>query len=110
MKDRLMTIRELFLNPPIDEMTRIRGWVRSVRKKKHFSFMVLNDGSCQQNIQIVIDKDLANYDEVSKRGQLTMAKCYPDCKADINEHIKNINITQKEWERITGGEKDFKSS
>ena len=39
-----------------------------------------------------------------------MAKCYPDCKADINEHIKNINITQKEWSRITGGEKDFKSS
>lgn len=33
----------------------IKGWVRSVRNNKGFSFLALNDGSCQSTIQAVID-------------------------------------------------------
>ena len=43
----------------------VRGWVRSVRKKKAFSFMVINDGSGQQNLQIVLDADIENYEALS---------------------------------------------
>ncbi|MGB0452440.1 MAG: asparagine--tRNA ligase [Bacteriovoracaceae bacterium] len=43
---------------------KVRGWIRSVRKSKKFSFIHLNDGSCQQNFQIIIDADLENYEEV----------------------------------------------
>jgi asparaginyl-tRNA synthetase len=41
------------------------GWIRSVRKSKAFSFIVLNDGSTQNNLQIIADQDMANYESVS---------------------------------------------
>ncbi|MDP7288668.1 MAG: OB-fold nucleic acid binding domain-containing protein, partial [Phycisphaerae bacterium] len=41
----------------------IGGWIRTVRASKGgFSFITLNDGSCMDCIQIVADKELANYD------------------------------------------------
>lgn len=33
----------------------IRGWVRSKRSSKNLSFLILNDGSCQQDIQVVVE-------------------------------------------------------
>ncbi|MBF0208058.1 MAG: asparagine--tRNA ligase [Oligoflexia bacterium] len=50
----------------------VKGWVRSLRKGKSFSFIMLNDGSSQQSLQIVADSQLANYDDVSK---MTMGYC-----------------------------------
>ncbi|MBN1517267.1 asparagine--tRNA ligase, partial [Candidatus Sumerlaeota bacterium] len=47
-----------------------RGWVRSRRDSKGgFSFIALNDGSCFDNLQIVADSSLPNYEsEVLKLG------------------------------------------
>lgn len=39
---------------PMDEVC-IKGWVRSKRDNKGFSFVALNDGSCLGTIQVVID-------------------------------------------------------
>jgi asparaginyl-tRNA synthetase len=39
---------------PMDEVV-IKGWVRTKRDNKGFSFVELNDGSCLGNIQTVID-------------------------------------------------------
>ncbi len=39
---------------PVDEIV-IKGWVRTKRDNKGFSFLELNDGSCLMNIQAVID-------------------------------------------------------
>lgn len=33
----------------------IKGWVRTKRDSKGFSFLEINDGSCLQNIQVVVD-------------------------------------------------------
>ena len=41
-------------NNPMDEIV-IKGWVRTKRDSKGFSFVELNDGSCLMNIQAVID-------------------------------------------------------
>ena len=38
----------------------VAGWVRSVRKSKSCSFVILNDGTCQQNLQIVVDGTAAD--------------------------------------------------
>ena len=35
----------------------VKGWVRTRRDSKGFSFIELNDGSCLQNLQIVVDDD-----------------------------------------------------
>ncbi|MBF0200097.1 MAG: asparagine--tRNA ligase [Desulfamplus sp.] len=39
----------------------VKGWVRTRRDSKGFSFMELNDGSCLGNIQIIADNTLPNY-------------------------------------------------
>jgi asparaginyl-tRNA synthetase len=41
---------------------RLQGWIRTRRDSKGgFSFLELNDGSCQGNVQIVADGSLPNY-------------------------------------------------
>lgn len=43
----------------------VAGWVRSIRDMKNFGFVVLNDGSCFKDLQVVLTRDqLASYDEV----------------------------------------------
>jgi asparaginyl-tRNA synthetase len=39
---------------PMDQVT-VKGWVRTRRDAKGFSFLELNDGSCLANVQIVVD-------------------------------------------------------
>lgn len=46
------------------ETVRVMGWIRTRRDSKGFSFLEVNDGSCLQNIQIIADDTLANYDDV----------------------------------------------
>ena len=44
------------------------GWVRNIRASKKFGFIELNDGSFFQNLQIVFEEDLPNFDELCKSG------------------------------------------
>src|SRR5262245_28938908 len=51
----------------IGKQVRLQGWVRTRRDSKGgFSFIELNDGSCQGNVQIVAPGELANYEAVVK--------------------------------------------
>ena len=34
----------------------VRGWVRTRRDAKGFSFLEINDGSCLANIQVIVDE------------------------------------------------------
>ena len=64
-------IRELYDNPAEfagQEMT-VQGWVRTVRDMKSFAFLELNDGSCLNNAQIVIEEsNVSNYAEAVKQN------------------------------------------
>jgi asparaginyl-tRNA synthetase len=40
---------------------RIQGWVRTRRDSKTFSFLEINDGSSQGNLQVIADSELENY-------------------------------------------------
>jgi asparaginyl-tRNA synthetase len=44
----------------------VKGWVRTKRDSKGFSFIEVNDGSCLANIQVIADADLQNYDDIRK--------------------------------------------
>ena len=44
----------------------IKGWVRTRRDAKDFSFIEVNDGSCLKNIQIVAGSTLSNYQDVAR--------------------------------------------
>jgi asparaginyl-tRNA synthetase len=48
------------------EKTLIKGWVRTRRDSKDFSFIEINDGSCLKNIQVIADGKLANYEDIKK--------------------------------------------
>ncbi|MEE4265296.1 MAG: asparagine--tRNA ligase [Desulfobacteraceae bacterium] len=50
---------------PLDKVL-IKGWVRTRRDAKAFSFIEINDGSCLKNIQIIADESLANYEDIKK--------------------------------------------
>lgn len=40
----------------------VKGWVRTVRNQKTFSFIEINDGSCLTNLQIIAEPTLPHYD------------------------------------------------
>ena len=61
----------------------LQGWVRTRRDSKAgFSFIEINDGSSQGNIQIIADSDLANYESEVK--SLT-AGCSISAEGEIKE-------------------------
>ncbi|MCP4023886.1 MAG: asparagine--tRNA ligase [Desulfobacteraceae bacterium] len=44
----------------------VKGWVRTKRDAKEFSFMEINDGSCLANIQVIANSNLENYLDIQK--------------------------------------------
>ena len=54
----------------VGQQIKLQGWIRTRRDSKAgFSFLELNDGSCQGNIQILAEAALANYEsEIKKLG------------------------------------------
>jgi len=50
---------------PMDAVL-IKGWIRTKRDSKGFSFIEINDGSCLKNIQVIADETLGNYDDIKK--------------------------------------------
>jgi asparaginyl-tRNA synthetase len=64
----LIDVRELYRNKDqyIGKQVSIGGWIRSVRDSKTFGFIVLNDGTYFEPIQVVYHDKMANFAEVSK--------------------------------------------
>ena len=64
----LITVRELYRDKEkfIGKEIEVGGWVRSVRDSKTFGFIVLNDGTFFETLQIVYSDKLDNFAEISK--------------------------------------------
>ena len=64
----LINVRELFRNRDeyFGKQVKVGGWVRSNRNSKNFGFLVLNDGTFFEPVQVVYSDGLANFDEISK--------------------------------------------
>ncbi|MCK4361486.1 MAG: asparagine--tRNA ligase, partial [Bacteroidales bacterium] len=54
-------INDLLKSEDYGKKVNVKGWVRTKRSSKNIAFITLNDGSCLNNIQIVVD--LNNFDE-----------------------------------------------
>ena len=48
------------------ENIKVSGWIRTLRDSKTFGFIELNDGSFFNNVQIVFDNNLKNFEEIRK--------------------------------------------
>ncbi len=64
---RRVLIKELFSTPEkfFEKEIIVKGWVRSLRNSKSFSFIVVNDGSSFKDLQIIAGEGLSNYSEIT---------------------------------------------
>ena len=64
----LITVREIYRNREqyIGKKLHVGGWIRSIRDSKAFGFIVLNDGTFFEPLQIVYHDTMDNFAEVSK--------------------------------------------
>ncbi|NLG03498.1 MAG: asparagine--tRNA ligase [Clostridia bacterium] len=64
----LVSIRDLFRNREqwIGKEIRVGGWIRSLRDSKTFGFIVINDGTFFEPLQVVYHDNMSNFAEISK--------------------------------------------
>ncbi len=65
MTDRVKINKVLRFEEAVDEVV-VKGWVRTKRGSKGFSFLEVNDGSCLKNIQVVAEDSLVNYADIDR--------------------------------------------
>ncbi len=68
MKLNMTNIRDLYRRKEafLEQEVTIGGWVRSIRSSKNFGFIVVNDGTFFEPLQVVYHDGLPNFAEVEK--------------------------------------------
>ncbi len=66
----LTTVKELYKNTSeyMEKEITIGGWVRSIRDSKTFGFIVINDGSFFEPVQVVYHDTMENFGDISKQN------------------------------------------
>ena len=96
----LVSIKELYRNREnyLDKEVTIGGWIRSLRDSKTFGFIVINDGTFFEPLQVVYADKLSNFAEISKlnvgaalvvRGKLVAT---PEAKQPFEIQAEEITV------------------
>lgn len=96
----LINIRDIFRNSTgyADSNIRVGGWVRSIRNSKTFGFMIVNDGTFFEPLQVVFDDKLNNYQDIARlnvgaavivSGKLVMT---PEARQPFELHADEILV------------------
>lgn len=96
----MLSIRELYKEQEkyIDTSVEVCGWVRSIRSSKNFGFIMVNDGTFFETLQIVYDDSLENFLKISKlnvgaalviKGRLVAT---PEAKQPFEIQAEDIQI------------------
>ncbi len=96
----LINIRDIFHEREryANKEVTVGGWVRSNRNSKNFGFIVVNDGTFFEPIQVVYSNGLENYEQIGKinvgaavivRGQLIPT---PEAKQPFEIQAKEVTI------------------
>lgn len=64
---RRIKIKDLIDSEKSMAQVLLKGWVRTRRDSKTFSFLEVNDGSCLKNIQVIANEELSNYEAEIKK-------------------------------------------
>ena len=83
----------------IGQETLVKGWVRTVRGQKNFTFIEVNDGSTLSNVQVIADQHLPNYNDtilaittgasVAIKGKVVES---PGAKQTIEIHASEVKL------------------
>ena len=93
-------IKELFRQKELfsEKSVTVCAWVRTNRSQAQFGFLNINDGSFFENLQVVYDTNLENFDEVSKyrvgssvcvEGVVVLT---PEMKQPLELHAKKVTL------------------
>ena len=96
----LVTVRELFKNREqyLDQKITVGGWIRSIRDSKTFGFMVVNDGTFFEPVQVVYADKLDNFETICKLnvGAAVIVtgevKVTPEMKQPFEIHAQEVII------------------
>ena len=96
----MMTGRTLFRNYKEYDQKEVEicGWIKSNRGSKKFGFLVINDGTFFEPIQVVYDQEMDNFDTVSKLNVGTAVIVNgtvivtPDAKQPFEIHAKSVEV------------------
>ncbi|MBF0227148.1 MAG: asparagine--tRNA ligase [Desulfobacterales bacterium] len=92
------------LNPINDVI--VKGWIKTTRNSKTFSFIEVNDGTSPKNLQVIVDSCIENYEDVKKlttgssvsiKGKLVQSKGKGQNWELISESIEIINFAPAEY-------------
>ena len=93
-------IKQLFLAKEeyCEKNVTIMGWVRSNRSQSQFGFLMVNDGSYFDSLQVVYDEKLANFEAISKfhigssvlvEGKVVLT---PEMKQPLELHAAKVEL------------------
>ncbi|MDD3414400.1 MAG: OB-fold nucleic acid binding domain-containing protein, partial [Lachnospiraceae bacterium] len=96
---KLISIRELFKKKEnyLEKEIEVCGWIKSIRDSKTFGFIVVNDGTYFESLQVVYHDTMKNFAEISKLnvGAAIIVKgtlvATPDAKQDFE--IQAVEVT-----------------
>ncbi len=60
-------ILQILVDQPVENIIDVYGWVKTRRDSGSISFFEVNDGSCQENLQVITDQSLVNFDTEIKK-------------------------------------------
>lgn len=90
---------------PVDEVL-VKGWVRTKRDSKDFSFIEVNDGSCLKNIQIIVNNTIDNYKDIIRistgsavaiHGKLEASKGPGQKWEVVAESVEILNVAPENY-------------
>lgn len=61
-----MDLIDVFKSKKIGDTIQVEGWIRNHRRQKEFGFIDFYDGTSFDTLQIVYDKDNANFEDIQK--------------------------------------------
>lgn len=91
---QIFTSKESFEKQEIE----VCGWVRTNRSQAQFGFLNINDGSYFENLQVVYDAKLTNFEEISKyrvgasvsvKGIVVLT---PEMKQPLEVHATSVKL------------------
>ncbi len=96
----LTDIRDLYKETDkyVGKEVTIGGWVRNLRDSKTFGFIVINDGTYFQPLQVVYSNELDNFDVICKQNVGAALVCTgtivatPDAKQPFEMQAKHIAV------------------
>ena len=93
----LTNVRELFRNREeyLGKQVTIGGWVRSNRNSKNFGFIVVNDGTFFEPVQVVYGDGLDNFDEIL--GQIEDLDRKRNGSSDRRIQIHSYTTERRSW-------------